>query len=106
MINQSCIDSAGGGINIGVILRFPSDVLVSICLLIGALGEMIMELFELVELAKLLIATLLFNSFLSIFSDDDLLVLVTLKISGFSIISHPFCEINFPYNFSWRALWK
>lgn len=29
--------SAGGGINIGVILLLPSDVLVSICLLIGPL---------------------------------------------------------------------
>lgn len=31
------IVSGGGGINIGVILRLPSEVLVSICLLIGAL---------------------------------------------------------------------
>jgi uncharacterized membrane protein len=29
--------SAGGGINIGVILLLPSEVLVSICLLIGPL---------------------------------------------------------------------
>lgn len=29
--------SAGGGMNIGVILRLPSEVLVSICLLIGPL---------------------------------------------------------------------
>lgn len=31
------VESAGGGMNIGVILLLPSDVLVSICLLIGAL---------------------------------------------------------------------
>lgn len=85
--------------NIGVILRLPSDVRVSICLLIGAFAGV----FD----AEFTVWTLLeFGDMDNGKGSFGAVGVFKSRSSGASMTVQPVWANNFPYNRSWRLLCK